>query len=331
MIPRRWKNCLLGLVLGTTLLGQDQPYRIKVNVALVQVDVIVQDRSGRVVTDLDQSNFEIYEDGQRQDIAVFTTTETPRSLLLLFDVSGSTDAQRPFMVQAFNVSIVQLRPQDRVAVASFAGGFQMLLNWRNVQGKPENIALPAPGFASNVYRSIEDGLATFKNEKGRKGMIVMTDGRDTGFFNEALGSRNFPEADADKSFQKLLQNVRKYGVPLYIIGLNTDLNRDFSTYDREYMGVMQASGAPAAGRYLTQVRIRMERLAEATGGRILYPHSLQEVAPLYEAIGRDLGVSYGLGYAPQKTPDGTTRKIEVRVVKRGDVKVAQSRDSYTSN
>jgi hypothetical protein len=74
----------------------------------------------------------------------------------------------------------------------------------------------------------------------------------------------------------------------------------------------------------------MEQLAEVTGGRILYPRTLQDVAPLYEAIGRELGLSYSLGYAPRnRTADGKAHRIEVRV-RRAGVKVTQSRENYTA-
>jgi len=330
---RKWQggtSVLLCLFLVTTgLVAQEQPFRINVNVALVTVDAIVQDQVGRPVTNLEKSDFEVFEDGEPQDIAYFATSETPRSMLLLFDVSGSTGPQRPFMVQAFNVFLALMRPFDRVALASFAGGLRMLMPWRNIEGKPKDVTVPAPQNLSYVYSAIEDGLASFKNEKGRRGMIVMTDGRDTTFFNDVIGSHKVREADADKSFQKLVQNVRKYGIPLYVIAINSDRNPFESTSDVEYTGVKNAIGEAGARKYLTEVRVRMEQLASSTNGRILYPRNLEEVAPLYDAIGRELGRSYSIGYAPANpSNDGRVRKIEVRV-RRDSVHVSQSRDSYT--
>ena len=319
---------LAGLVVGTSLLAQDEPFRIRVDVAAVSVEAIVQEQSGRALTDLKQTDFEIYEDGQPQDIVYFASTQTPRSILLLFDISGSTESQRPFMIQAFNVFLALMRPQDRVAIASFAADLQVLVKWRNVEGQPKEVTVPATGFASNVYKALEDAAATFKNEKMRKGIIVMTDGRDTASLEEIIGKGKVRDVAEDKQFQKVLRNIKKYQIPLYFVAMNTDRNRAVTPNDGEYDRVAQTLGAAAADSYLAGVRIRMERLAEETGGRILYPQTLPDVAPLYEAIGRELGLSYSLGYTPKnRVSDGKLRRIEVRVRKEG-LKVTQSRDSY---
>jgi Ca-activated chloride channel family protein len=316
------------LVVEAILMAQDQPYKISVDVSVVTVEALVQDQSGRALTDLAQTDFEIFEDGQPQELLYFASTETPRSVMLLFDISGSTDSQRPFMVQACNVFLARMRPHDRVALASFASDLMMLMNWRDVEGKPQDVRMPSPQFSSNVYRSIEKAAATFKNEKARKGMIVMTDGRDTDMVNEVIRTKKVPESAGDKSFQRTLDNVKKSGVPLYFIALNTDRNRAFTPGDFEYTRVM-ALGPAVAEQYLAAVRMRMERLAEATGGRTLYPQTLREVVPLYEAISRDFGLSYSLGYsAKNRAANGKVRKIEVRV-RRDGAKVTQSRDSYT--
>ena len=324
------------LVLTTGVLAQDQPFRIKVNVALVTVDVIAMDLRGELVSSLNKTDFEILEDGKPQEIAYFATSETPRNMMLLFDISGSTNEQRPFMVQACNIFLSLMRPFDRVSLASFAGSFQMMMNWRTmVEGKPRDVTMPPVQLSSQVYPSLETALERFKAEKGRKGLIVMTDGRDTTFFNDVQASRKILEPETDRHFQGVVQNIRKHGVPLYFIAINTDRNRFPMTNliaggDIEYNAVEGLMGKAGAENYLAGVRKRMERLAEVTGGRILFPRKLEEVAPLYELIARELDLSYTLGYAPvNATPDGKPRRIEVKVVSRDFVRVNQSRNSYT--
>ena len=131
------------------------------------------------------------------------------------------------------------------------------------------------------------------------------------------------------SFKKSFATSKSIEIPLYFVAMNTDRNRTVTPNDGEYDRVARTLGPAAADSYLAGVRIRMERLAEETGGRILYPQTLPEVAPLYEAIGRELGLSYSLGYTPKnRVSDGKLRRIEVRVRKEG-LKVTQSRDSYT--
>jgi hypothetical protein len=71
----------------------------------------------------------------------------------------------------------------------------------------------------------------------------------------------------------------------------------------------------------------MERLAEATGGSVVYPKSLNEVVTFFERLSRELGFAYSLGYQPKTAlDDGKVHKIEVRT-KQG-YKVEQSRTGY---
>jgi VWFA-related protein len=297
-------------------------------VPAVLVDAIVLERNGKPVVDINRSEFEIFEDGEPREISYFAATETPRSMLLLFDLSGSTDAQRPFMVQAFNVFLAGLRPQDRVSLASFAASFQVFMKWRGVvEGKPRDVQVPPTAYYSNVYRAIEDATSEFKNEKARKGIVVMTDGRDTPMFQEVLASRRIPNLDRDGSFRRLVETLTKRSIPIYFIALNTDLNPfepDPSIETTSIESVIKPAGAQ---EYLVAVRQRLERIADATGGSVLYPKTLPEVVPLYETIGRELGASYSLGFAPKKSDGVKPRRIEVRVRREG-VRIIQSRDSF---
>jgi VWFA-related protein len=72
----------------------------------------------------------------------------------------------------------------------------------------------------------------------------------------------------------------------------------------------------------------MEELAEATGGRALYPQRLEDIVPLYQQIGSELGTSYTLGYVSSNgTTDGSFRRIEVRATD-ASLRLTQSRTGY---
>jgi Ca-activated chloride channel family protein len=207
----------------------------------------------------------------------------------------------------------------------------MIMNWRSKEGKSQDVRMPAPQFYSNVYRALEDAVSKFKNEKARKGIVVMTDGRDTPALEEMLRKKSIPELETDGAFRKVVQNLKKQEIPIYFIALNTDRNPSPSVNGQEAMRIAAAMGPPAAEKYVESVRRRMEHIAEVTGGRILFPRTLADVVPLYLAIGAELGASYGLSYAPSNpVKDGKFRRIEVRVRKEG-VKVTQSRDGYPAN
>jgi VWFA-related protein len=329
------KTCVIGLLIsalvaGTGQGGQDQepPFRIGVNVDSVVIDAIVQDRSGRYLTDLKQGDFEILENGVPQDMDYFASTDAARSILLLFDFSGSTDSHVPFMSDALKFLFARMRPTDRLALASFGTKFQMMMDWRTVGDKPLNVPEADSQAGSELFKATELAIETFANEKDRKAIIIMTDGRDSSMFNDVVRLRRVESIQSDQRFQKHLAIVKKHSIPLYFIALNTDKNRDANAPAIEYRYISEALGRTTAEQYLTAVRLRMEHLADATGGRILFPQTLADVAPLYDTIGRDLGYSYSLGYTSKSPSDGKARRIEVRA-RRSGLKVTQSRESYT--
>ena len=291
---------------------------------------------------LRQSDFEIYENGELQEIGYFGPAETPRSLLLVFDVTGVMDSQGPFMVQGMNVFLANLRDQDRVGVGVMGPEFEMLMDFRKLEkGKPVNVRLPRERIGSNLYESLDMASRRFNKEQGRKAIIAMTDGRETRMFNETQKLGKVLDLADDSDFKKWLKDARKRGVPYYFIALDTD-PRYMGRYDYEYAFLKNPDGylrSPLyanamrnpniAEEYLAGVRLRLEKLAEATGGRVIYQKSLEDVVALYGQIAAELGYSYSLGYSPKvSNSNEKVRRIEVRV-KEPSLKVEQSRTSYS--
>src|ERR1044071_7910850 len=97
--------------------SDDEP--IKLHTTLVQVPVVVKEKGGRYLTDLHKDDFTIYEDGARQSIEYFGTTEEPFNVALLLDSSGSTADQLQQIKEAALAFIDNLRPQDKVMIVEF--------------------------------------------------------------------------------------------------------------------------------------------------------------------------------------------------------------------
>jgi Ca-activated chloride channel family protein len=327
---RRFVGLILVALATAVLAAAQEPYTLKVNTSLVQVEAIVADSNGHAVVDLTKDDFEVYEDGAPQDIRYFASAETPRSILLLFDRSGSASNDRDTRL-IFNSAITflrTLRPQDRVSIYGFARDFKLMLDWRPLNnGKKVDVQMMPTQIGSDIYLNIQRGLQSFGKEKGRKGIIVMTDGRDTDMFNQTNKNQQIPKLAKDKVFLDFLKVFRKEGVPIYFVALNTDRNLDLQ-FDYEYTDLEKRLTRKFAMEYLAEVRERMEKISEVSGGFVTLPKTMEDTVPMFDRIGQELGVSYSLGYAPSNTlPDGKLRKIEVRMKKQG-LKLTQSRDGY---
>lgn len=275
-----------------------QEFTLKVDVSLVSVDVGVYDRRGEAVTTLTKEDFVVYEDGERQQIRAFESPTVSFSALLLVDESRSMAPVWDSVVAALNRFMEVLRVQDRVAIAAFSSEIMMAADWRGAHsGRKQQVGLLPSGGGTDFYGAVAWAAGYIRGEKGRKAVIVFTDGEQSG--GGRGGRPGISPTSFRTDFKTALQKVRQSNVPFYFVG--TDEGNE---------------GAPL-----------MKEFAEVSGGRAFFPRRAQDMVGVYEQIGRDLGRAYSISYSPTKAPDGKFRKIEVVPI---DVRLhaAQSRDGY---
>ena len=119
----------LGLALAAALAVATTPaaqQRFRVGVELVSLNVTVTDGSGRYVTDLNQEDFEVYEDGTRQSPTFFSRTQQPISLALLLDTSASMEERMPIAQEAAIGFARQLHKDDQAAIIDFDSQVRIL-------------------------------------------------------------------------------------------------------------------------------------------------------------------------------------------------------------
>jgi VWFA-related protein len=315
--------------------AQSTDFALKIDVPFVSVDVTVQDSSGATLNSLSQGAFSIYEDGMQQDIIHFLPVSTPYNILLLFDRSGSTQDKWLIMQRAVAGFIANLRPQDRIEIATFDYTVDVQLEWTNDRQK-SLLVLPELIRAANIggtefYRAVDQTLRReFKKPTGRRALVVLTDGRDTSFYTDVVKRNRILEPRDDRPYQNLLRFAKSQRIPIYFVAFNTDKNFEPNLIGAdEYRNLRQIfPNSTIPDRYLSGVRTRMEELANTTAGRILYPQRLEDIVPLYQEIGAELGMSYTLGYiSSNATADGAFRRIEVRA-KDTSYRLTQSRTGY---
>jgi VWFA-related protein len=298
---------VIGALCGAGLLSaQDAPFVLKLDSNSILVDVTVTDSAKKSVTNLPRDAFSIYEDGKLQELTGFYSVDSPYSVLLLFDRSTSTENQWPFLQSALDRFVNALGPQDSISIATFTGSTTLRLDWWSLsKGRPADVLSDVKiGKVTDFYGSINWSANRLKKVNTRKGVVVLTDGLDS------TGIMRYYPPEVDEDFQKLLRSVRSGGIPYYFVALNTDLNSD--------------KGSDLG-------RVRMQQLAEASGGGIVFPQSVEDIVPFFGDVAHTLGTQYGLAYQqPQSSRDGKPHKIEIRL-RDASLTVHQSRDHYVSN
>ncbi|HEU0173558.1 MAG TPA: VWA domain-containing protein [Blastocatellia bacterium] len=162
-----------------TQAADQQDIPLKIDTDLVTVPVIASDRADVYVPDLTKDEFTIYEDGVKQEIEFFAAARTPFSVTLMLDTSASTQEKLPRIQRAAKTFLDQLQPADRVKIISFDDGVYELSQFTN--DRPEllkAIETMKPGQGTKLYDAIKFALNDLSRVKGRKAIVIFTDGVD---------------------------------------------------------------------------------------------------------------------------------------------------------
>jgi Ca-activated chloride channel homolog len=184
----RWQNkSALALIAATAAvaLAQEQPV-IRVNVRLVHILATVKNKGGQLVGGLHKEDFEIFDNGAPQQVAVFERqTDQPLSIALLIDVSGSTAIDLKSEIDSaarfIRALLAEGNPKDQVALYTFDDRVSLEQNFTHnftlLQERLKHIRGSAgTSLYDAIYLAAREGLEA---RSGRKAMVIVTDGGNT--------------------------------------------------------------------------------------------------------------------------------------------------------
>ena len=297
---------------------------IRFDTALVTVPVTVMDRYGRYVPLLRREQFRILENGVEQKIAYFATTDSPFSVILLIDTSGSTQFRLEDIQKAAIDFVDKLKATDSVMVMSFDDRIQVQCKATTDREEIQRaIRRTRTGGGTRLYDAVDDilkkQLATIP---GRKAVVLFTDGVDT--------------TSHRASYESTVRLAEESDAPIYSVDYDTSgggtnniglpIPGGRGTVIGPFPRIPGTTGGSMPGDYRNAVRY-LHALADTTGGRFYSGDSMFGIAQAFTWIAEELGRQYSLGYYPT-TPgkDGERRQIKVKVTE-GDL-VVKARDSY---
>jgi Ca-activated chloride channel family protein len=271
-----------------------QVYRSGID--LVSLGVTVADRRGALVTDLTEADFEIFEDGKRQDVKFFSrggdSAASPELHLgLLFDTSGSMDEDIALartaavkflnaLPEAVDVTLVDFDTEVRVARYG-QNDFARLV---------ERIRLRRPDGMTAMYDALGVYLHGAGAQEGRKILVAYSDAGDN------RSSLNYGE---------VLELLKASDVTMYTIGF------------LEHQ----------AASYQLDARSRIKRLTDPGGGQAFFPSTVKDIESAYEKVLADIKAQYTIGYlSANPRTDGKWRKVDIKLARPG--LKARSRQGY---
>ena len=317
--------------MSTTKRVEGMPdYSLKVNVPLVNVDVLVTTKSGQFIPGLKKDNFRILEDGVPQQVTSFNVSQAPITAVLLTEFAST---HYVFLIQALQASyafVNTLKKDDWIAVAYYDMQPHILVDFtqdkKAVYGALNQLRIP--GFAeTNLFDALYDTLDRLDRVEGKKYIILVTTGVDT-----------FSKLTLDKIMKKIKDTK---DVTIFPVSVGFIL-REY--YESHGGAAPHGMGIPVGQMDYLQADNEMRTFAAMTGGRAYFPRFEGELPELFGDISSDIRNQYSLAYHPTNTKlDGTYRKLKVQVVapdggqlkvkdqKGKDVKIdVVARDGYTA-
>jgi Ca-activated chloride channel family protein len=276
----------------TAIVGGQQPFRTGVDLTTFGVTVV--DRKGALVTDLMRDDFEVIEDGKRQDFGFFAVgdgdTAPVMHLGLLLDASGSmlNDMR---LAQGAAIKFLNLLPEaEDITLVDFDTQVRITrYPQRDFPRLVERIRQRKPDGWTALYDALGTYLDGADRQDGRRILVMYTDGAD---------SRSI------LNLNETLTLLKASAVTVYAIGL------------------MESTGSSRQ-----TLQMALMQLADATGGQAFFPSGMKEVEVAYAKILTEIKGQYHLGYLPANTAtDGAWRRVEIKV-KRPDARV-RARKGY---
>ena len=266
-----------------------RPPSFRLGVELVSLNVTVTDGTSRYITDLAAQDFNVFEDGVKQEVTFFNKTNLPIALALLLDTSASMETKLQTAQEAAIGFGRRLRPQDLAEVVDFDSRVTVLQTFTsNFADIEQAIRKTSAGGSTSLYNAVYIALKDLKKivaknveEIRRQAIVLLSDGEDT--------SSLLP-------FEEVLDLSKRSETAIYAIGLRA------------------SEGPSTATKGFKEAEFVLRQLAQETGGRAFFPSQIGELITVYDQISNELSSQYTLGYTPRNPRrDGAWRNIVVRV------------------
>lgn len=284
---------ILGLALAAApcvLLAQQPTF--KTGAQIVPLYITVLDETKRLVPDLQQADFEVFDNNQPVKIVLFQNEPEPFSVVVMLDTSGSMTGSIDLLRQAAEQFLIRLLPEDKGMVGAFNDKIQFPVRDFTADRDELISALKDVDYGNptRLFDAIQASLDELARVKGRRVVLVFTDGEDT--------ASKIGMGDA-------LDRARTDEAMIYAIGLQ-------SVY---FNGQRQVRSSPDRG---------LRKLSDETGGGYFELKKTDELGPTFTRVAQELHSQYVIGFSP--ATDGKQHKVEVRVKKPG--LVTRARKTY---
>lgn len=268
---------------------QNKPqYTISVEAPVVNVDLVVTDQDGNILTGLKKENFRIQEDGQTQTITNFAPTDAPITIVMLMEFSGLFGQYWSRLGPSWAYDFLNhLNQKDWVALKTFDLKTHVEVDFtQNKQEIQQAIAsLIFPNFHEAVMNdALIETLDELREVKGKKSILLISSGLDT-----------FSKHTLDQTYKRM----RQTDVTVFCVSVSEYLT---TRYNNDQIQFLQAKN-------------EMTTFSKLTGGYAWFPRFDGEIPDIFHSVVAFLRNQYSVGYLPTNPAhDGKFHKIKVDIL-----------------
>jgi Ca-activated chloride channel family protein len=285
---------LAALAAGIPVAAQQGP-TFRSGTQVVSLFATVFDAQNRLVPDLTEADFEVFDNEKPQPLAIFRNENLPISVVVMLDTSGSMTATIALLKQAAEQFLIRLLPEDKAVVGAFNDKIELGAAFTGDRDRLiSDVKDLDYGNGTRLYDAIAESLNALRGIEGRRVILVFTDGDDT----SSRAGRG-----------TVLDRARAEEVMVYAIGLESDY----------FDGVRRVRSKPDGV---------LRRLADETGGGYFELKKTADLGPTFSRVAQELHSQYVLGFEAKQL-DGKVHKLAVRVKQPG--LTARARKSYLAS
>jgi Ca-activated chloride channel homolog len=246
-----------------------------VDVEVVQVAATVTDGKGRLVKGLGRDAFRVFEDGRPQEVTHFIGEDAERELVVAVDMSGSMGPAMVRCREAVKRFLASMRPRDAVTVLAFNDSvFTVSRRDATPEARLRAVDRLRSWGSTAFYDAVLKGLDLLEKHRGRRALVLFTDGEDM---------------VSHATAQDVQRRIEVSASPVYVVA--------------------QGKGIREPG-----LKGVLDRVAGVSGGRAFYTDTVDKLDSVFAEIGEDIAAQYLLAYAPAESArDGSWRTIRVEV------------------
>tara|TARA_Y100001949_G_scaffold31975_1_gene25082 strand:- start:470 stop:1390 length:921 start_codon:yes stop_codon:yes gene_type:complete len=290
-------TCLItGVCLHAGILyGQQQVPLFQSTTDIVPLYVTVTDRNDRLVANLSQEDFEVYDDEVKQDIVLFLNEVQPITVVVMLDTSFSMAGKLNLLKSGAEQFLIRMLPADRGRVGAFNDKIQISAEFTGDRDYLINeLQLLDFGNPTRLYDAIAASVNELLGIDGRRVVLIFTDGDDT---------------SSQSDWKEVLEVARNEEVMIYAIGLRAEF----------FNGRRTVRSRPDRN---------LRRFAQETGGGYFELQENDELGSTFTRVAQELHSQYLIGFSPTEL-DGKVHELSVRL--RNQNMTARARRSYVAS